>query len=67
MPETPKKPVIDSIPAFVNEAVEVDGQAVTFTTKLNIVDAEFILGACLERQQNPADFLREAAIEWASH
>lgn len=39
---------------------------VVLATRVDKDDAEYIHGACVERGITMAEFLREAAIEWAS-
>lgn len=39
---------------------------VVLATRVDQDDAEYIFGACVERGVTISEFLREAAIEWAS-
>lgn len=50
--------------------VELDARSnprdVVLATRVNQDDAVYIHGACMERGITMSEFLREAAIEWAS-
>lgn len=35
--------------------------------RMSSLDLEFVIGAARERNQSLGQFLREAAVEWASH